>query len=256
MIPCFGDMLKEGREGVAEIRAAAAIAVLIMDREFCEVARSTLSEMLKCEDETLKTEVLQMLLHIPTLLTDAQLRECLESDSIRIRMETLKIAHHRRDENLIPQVIDCLSCPQLRADARGLLKTYPAEKVVAAMDRACYLPETSTDHQIEIIRTLRVYPDLDSIRCLVSLFEESSIPIQAETIDTLLEIARQNPLPESVLNQFKNEGSKIAREIYENYQLLSRINKTSESLLLRDLFKSEIQRLVKILFKLLVLREP
>jgi AAA family ATP:ADP antiporter len=256
MIPSLGDMLEDGKEGVAEIRAAAAIAILIMDREFCEIARSTLNGLLKSEDETLKIIVLQMLLFIPTLLTDAQLRECLESDSIRIRMETLKIAHHRRDANLIPSVIACLSCPQLRTTARGLLKTYPEEKVVAAMDRACYLPETSTDHQIEIIRTLRVYPDLDSIRCLVSLFNESSIPIQAETVDTLLEIARQNPLPANVLSQFQKEAAKVAWETYGNYQLLSRIEKTPESLLLRDLFKNEIQRLVKILFKLLVLRAP
>jgi len=38
MIPSLGDMLEEGREGVPEIRAAAAIAILIMDREFCELA--------------------------------------------------------------------------------------------------------------------------------------------------------------------------------------------------------------------------
>ncbi|MBN1831599.1 MAG: cyclic nucleotide-binding domain-containing protein [Deltaproteobacteria bacterium] len=256
MIPSLGKMLEGEMEGEADIRAAAAIAILIMDREFCEVARSTLGELLKSEDETQKILVLQMLLYIPTLLTDAQLRECLESESIRIRMETLKIVHHRGDENLIPHVIDCLDCPQLRTSARGLLKTYPADKVIAAMDRACYLPETSMYHQIEIIRTLRVYPDLNSIRCLVSLFEESSIPIQAETVDTLLEIARQNPLPASVLTQFQKEGSRIARDIYEDYQLLSGIEKTSESLLLRDLFKNEIRKLAVILFKLLVLRVP
>jgi len=256
MLPSLRDMLEEGREGEPEVKTAAAVAILIMDEEFCDIARSTLGELLKSEDETLKIVVLQMLLFIPTLLTDAELRECLESDSIRIRMETLKIAHHRRDENLIPTVIDCLSCPQLRTDARGLLKTYPAEKVIAAMDRACYLPETSTDHQIEIIRTLKVYPDLNSIFCLVSLFRESPIRIQAETVDTLLEIARQNPLPESVLNQFQREGAKVAREIYGNYQLLSGIEKTSESLLLRDLFKNEIRKLAVILFKLLVLRAP
>jgi AAA family ATP:ADP antiporter len=256
MLPSLREMLEDEQVAKAEIRAAAAVAILIMDREFCDVARSTLGGLLKSEDETLRIVVLQMLLFIPTLLTDAQLRECLESDSIRIRMETLKIAHHRKDEDLIPSVIDCLSCPQLRTDARGLLKTYPAEKVIAAMDRACYLPETSTDHQIEIIRTLRVYPDLNSIHCLVSLFNESSTPIQAEAVDTLLEIARQNPLPASVLNQFQREGSKLAREIYEDYQLLSRIDKTSETLLLRDLFKNEIRRLVRILFKLLVMRAP
>jgi AAA family ATP:ADP antiporter len=256
MLPSLRDMLEDEQVEEAEIRAAAAIAILIMDREFCDVARSTLGELLKSEDETLKILVLQMLLFIPTLLTDAQLRECLESDSIRIRMETLKIAHHRKDADLIPSVIDCLSCPQLRTDARGLLKTYPAEKVIAAMDRACYLPETSTNHQIEIIRTLRVYPDLNAIHCLVSLFNESSTPIQAETVNTLLEIARQNPLPASVLNRFQREGSKLARVIYEDYQLLSRIDKTPENLLLRDLLKNEIRRLVEILFKLLVMRAP
>jgi len=38
MIPSLRDMLEDGKEGVAEIRAAAAIAILIMDREFCEPA--------------------------------------------------------------------------------------------------------------------------------------------------------------------------------------------------------------------------
>lgn len=256
MTPILLEMLEEGREGVTEIRAAAAIAILIMDKEVCEAARSTLGGLLKSEDEAMKIMGLQMLLSIPTLLTDAQLRECLESDSIRIRMETLKIAYHRRDVNLLPSVIDCLGCTQLRTGARALLETYPAEKVIAAMDRTCHLPETSMDHKIEIIRSLRAYPDHNSIRCLVSLFEASSIPIQAETVEALLEIARQTPLPESVLNQFQREGLKVAREIYEDYQLLSRIDKTPESLMLIDLFKDEIRRLINILFKLLLLRVP
>ena len=256
MTPALRHILENTGEGEADIRVAAAAAMLIMNQEPLDLAQSTLEDLLKSEDESQNVLALQMMLHIPSLLDDIQLRECLKSDSIRICMAVLDIAHQRNDVQLLPGIIHCMRHTRTVMTARGVLRTYPAEDVVAALCHICIQPDTPSRLKIEIVRTFKAYPDPSAVLCLVRMLAQSSRRVQSEIVPALLEIARETPLSADILHRLGMESEKIVQEIYSHYEMLNMIATGRDSLLLRDLFRSGIQESIPILFMLLLLHKP
>jgi len=256
MIPTLRHILENTQDENAEICAAAATAVLMMNKGPCDLARSTLEELLHNENENLKAIALRMLHHIPDFLTETQLRECCLSDSIHVCSAALDIANHRYQVSLIPCIINCLKYPQTRSVAQDTLKIYPPGDVVDVLNKTLIQDEIDTDLKIEIVRTLKDYPDFLSISILVQMLKHPSLHIQAESIDTLLKIARQTPLSTGILQQVSGESQIIARHIYARYKLMGLIVKGSEGLLLYDLYASDIEQRIPMLIKLLVLPVP
>jgi AAA family ATP:ADP antiporter len=256
MIPNLRHILENTQDENAEICAAAATAVLMMNKGPCDLARSTLEELLNNEDENLKAVALRMLHHIPDFLTETQLQEFCLSDSFHVCSAALDIAHLRYHVSLIPYIINCLKHPQTRSVARNALKIYPPGEVVDILNKMLIQDEIDTDLKIEIVRTLKDYPDSLSISTLAQMLKHSSLNIQAESIDTLLKIARQTPLSTGILQHLSDESRDIARHIYARYQMMGSIEKGSEGLLLYDLYASDIEQRIPMLIKLLVLPVP
>jgi AAA family ATP:ADP antiporter len=256
MIPTLRHILENTRDKDAEICAAAATAVLMMNKGPCDLAQSTLEELLHNENENLKAIALRMLHHIPDFLTDTQLRDCCVSDSIDVCSAVLDIAHLRHHVSMIPCIINCLKHPQTRSVARNVLEMYPPGDVVDILNKTLIQDEIDTDLKIEIVRTLKDYPDYLSISILVRMLKHPSLHIQAESIDALLKIARQTPLSAGILQQLSGESQIIARHIYTRYQVMGLMVRGSEGLLLYDLCASDIEKRIPMLIKLLVLPVP
>lgn len=256
MIPTMKNILENGQDESSEILAAAAIAVLIMNKGPCDLARSTLEKILNSEDENLKVVVLRMLNYIPDYLTDTQLRECCLSDSSNVCSAALDIAHHRYDTGLIPCVINCLKHTKTRHAARNVLEIYPSGDVAFFLNKMLIRGKTDRAHKVEIIRTLKDYPDSLSISILVHMLESPSLDIQAESIDALLEIARRKPLSAGILQQLSDESRTMAEHIYALYRMIDSIVSGPEGVLLYDLYFSEIEQRTPMLIKLLILPVP
>lgn len=256
MAPLLTHLLETTHHQKAGLRAAAATALLMMNIDTFGAARSTLEELLYNDDEELKTIALRMLHHIPDFPTDTQLRECCLSDSIHVCSAALDIAHHRYQESLIPGFIHCLKHPQTRAVSRKALEAYPPGDVAVILDEMLLQDEIETEHKIEIIRTIKEYPDSQSISILVQLVKHPSLHIQTESIDALLDIAKQTPLPADILRRMNDESTAIAKQIYSRYTLMGLIARKSDGLLLTDLYAHEIERYLPMLIKLLVLPVP
>ncbi len=172
MVPGLRRILETPGEE-AELRAAAAGAILMMNQEPLAVAQSLLEDLLISADESRNVLALEMMLHIPSLPEDDRLRKCLESDSIRICMAALDIAQKRNDIELLPGIIRCMKHPRTATTARGVLKTYPAEDVVAALCHTCLQPEIPSRMKIEVVRTLKDYPGPSASLCLVQMLAQS-----------------------------------------------------------------------------------
>ncbi len=256
IIPILRHILENIQDEDIEICAAAATAVLMMNKGPCDLALSTLEKLLHNEDENLKAIALRMIHHIPDFLTDTQLCECCVSDSINVCSAALDIAHHRYHVSLIPGIINCLKHPQTRSVARKALGIYPSGDVADVLNKTLIQDKIDTDHMIEIVQTLKNYPDSRSISALVQMLKHPSLHIQAESIDSLLKIARQTPLSTGILQQLSDESRIIARHIYARYQLMGLTVRGSEGLLLYDLYASEIEQRKPMLIKLLVLPVP
>ncbi len=256
MIPILKNVLENSQEENAEICAAAATAVLMMNRGPCDLARSTLERLLNNDDESFKAIALRMLFHIPDFLTDTQLRECCLSDSSHVCSAALDIAHRRYDEGLIPCIIYCLKYPQTRFAARNVLKIYPPADVAFFLNKMLIRGDIDGGHKVEIIRTLKDYPDSLSISILVHMLEHPLLDIQAESTDALLELAREKPLSSGILQQLSEDSRAIAKHIYVLYQMLNSIVSGTEGSLLYDLYSSEIEQRIPMLIKLLILPVP
>lgn len=146
--------------------------------------------------------------------------------------------------------------PRTVTTARGVLKSYPAKDVVAALCHICNQPGTPSRLKIEIVRTLKDYPDPSVVVCLHEMLTQSSPRVRSEIVASLLGIARRTPLSTDVLHRLGAESEKIAREIYTRCELLNMIKTDRGSLLLGDLFRSSIHASTSILFTLLLLHKP
>jgi hypothetical protein len=146
--------------------------------------------------------------------------------------------------------------PKTATTARNVLKTYPAADVVAALCRICTQPETPPRLKIEIVRTLRDYPDPSVVSCLVEMLGQAPPDLQSQIVFTLLAIARENPLSTGIQHRLGIESEKIARMIYAHCEILNMIGPDRENLLLRDLFRNSIHGSTPILFTLLLLHRP
>ena len=256
LIPTLKDILEDTQNENAEIRAAAAAAVLMMNRGPCDLAKSTLEGFLHSESKRLIAVALRMLHNIPDFLTDAQLQEFCVSDSVNVCNSALDIAHHRNHVSLISCTINCLKHPQTRSAARNALDRFPPGDVVDILCKTLMQGETDTELKIEIVRTLKDYPVSRSISVLVQMLKHPSFHIQTEIIDALLQIARQKPLPAGILQQLNIENRIIARNIYARYQMMGLIVRGPEGSLIYDLFSYEIEKYIPMLIKLLVLPVP
>ncbi len=256
MIPTLNHILEDTKPENAGVCAAAATALLMMNKDNCDAARLAIERMLYSEDDNLKAITLRMLHYIPEYLTGTQLQGYCVSDSVHVCDAALDIAHHRYHVSLIPSIINCLKHPQTRSAARKALEVYPSGEVIDAMAKMLIRDGTDTDHKVQITRTLKDYPYPRSISVLVQMLKHRLLVIQSESIDALLKIARQTPLSVEVLQQLDEESRNIARRIYELYHMMELVVKGPEGLLLSDLFTSEIDKRTSMLIKLLVLPVP
>lgn len=256
LIPVMVDTIENLIPENVEVCAAAATALLIMDKGHGESAARSIREKLVGDNENIKAVTLRMLHHIPDFLTGTQLQEYCMSDSIHVCRAALDIAHQKHHSDLLPCIIHCLKHPQTRSAARKALEIYPPGDVIDNLVIFLTQDEIDTDHKIHVIRTLKDFPDPRSISILVQMLDHRFIKIESESIDALLKIARQTPLPAEILQQLSDKSSIIARRIYELYQMKRMVVKGHEGLLLADLFTAEIEQRTLMLIKLLALPLP
>jgi len=256
LTPALRRNLRDAEGSSADIRAASAVALLLMKEEPLELAGSILRDLLDSRDASRNALALQMIGHVPSLLEVSQLREYLGSESIGVCMAALGIAQRRKEPQLLPGIVRSMKHPAAVPTARGVLRAYPAEDVVTVLGRICGQPGTPSRLKIGAARVLRDYPSSPAIVCLLRMLELSSPHVQSEIVATLCRIAGRTRLPADILRRFGSERERIAREIYARYELLNMTVAGPDGLLLRDLFENNIQRSTPVLFALLLLNRP
>ena len=233
--------------------AAAATAILLMDKGPVSLAQDTLEKMLTHPNEALNAISLETLVNAPSLLPDERLHHFLLSDSPQISHAALAIAEKRDSPDLMPAVAANLKHPHTTVLARRILKKYPTAEVARTLITLCNRPDAERSLRLEIIRTLKEYP----IKHTVYHFDYKNLPVYAEAVDALLEIARQEQqLLTEVLNRITEEIHVVGKSIYVNYRILDLVGPATDELLLTDLITNEIEKATAVLLKLSVLHVP
>ncbi|MCZ6675765.1 MAG: cyclic nucleotide-binding domain-containing protein [Candidatus Poribacteria bacterium] len=256
VIPTLTGYLNNPASGTVEIRAAVATAILLMNQGPLALAHDTLEAMLTSPDETSNTTALRTLVNAPLLLPVERLHDFLLSNSPQIRYAALEIAQERSSPYLMSAVAENLKHPQTATLARRILRKFPGDQTVRLLMNLCRHPDTEQPQMLEIIRTLKEYPIKRTMYHLVVLLNHENLPVRAEVADTLLEIARQEPLTTEVLDRIRKEIHRVAKSIYANYQFLDLLQPTTNELLLTDLLNYDIQKATAVLGKLSVVHVP
>ena len=236
--------------------AAAAAAILQIESGPTDKAKMILNNMLDEQDDTTQATALKRLIYNDQILTNDKLKSFLNHNSEIISNVALNIAEKRKDESLVPAIISNLSIAQTSIQARQTLKSFSEELINEQFKQLLESSETSRKLRLGIIRTLREYPNEDSIELLISQLDNNDQDIYNTIVESLLAIARVNPINENKQNQIADEINTIAEKVYTLNECLNMLPDDEHKFLMEDHLNNEIQNTLPTLLKLGVLDVP
>ena len=239
-----------------DVSAAAAAAILQIESGPTDKAKMILNNMLDEQDDTTQATALKRLIYNDQILTNDKLKSFLNHNSEIISNVALNIAEKRKDESLIPAIISNLSIAQTSIQARQTLKSFSEELINEQFKQLLESSETSRKLRLGIIRTLREYPNEDSIELLISQLDNNDQDIYNTIVESLLAIARVNPINENKQNQIADEINTIAEKVYTLNECLNMLPDDEHKFLMQDHLNNEIQNTLPTLLKLGVLDVP
>jgi ATP:ADP antiporter, AAA family len=267
IIPILEIYLDPDHHSTPEVRAAAAYAILTMNQGPVELAQDTLREMLESVDTNESALALQTLAQLPTaiasaLVHESLLREMLHSRSTRARRVILEMVvnpgywakEKPADNDTILSVALNLQKAATRPTAEQVLRNYLAGHVIEVLTAILRDKGSPASLKLGVIQALRNYPEMQVATQIIDQMNASSLELYTASVQTLLHIARQQPLSPELLNQINGELLQVARVIYKNYQLLAQIG--ADEPLLADIVMSEIRAALPALLKLAVIDVP
>ena len=239
-----------------DVSAAAAAAILQIESGPTDKAKMILNNMLDEQDDTTQATALKRLIYNDQILTSDKLKSFLNHNSEIISNVALNIAEKRKDESLVPAIISNLSIAQTSIQARQTLKSFSEELINEQFKQLIESNATSRKLRLGIIRTLREYPNEDSIELLISQLDNNDQDIYNTIVESLLAIARVNPINENKQNQIADEINTIAEKVYTLNECLNMLPDDEHKFLMEDYLNNEIQNTLPTLLKLGVLDVP
>ena len=239
-----------------DVSAAAAAAILQIESGPTDKAKMILNNMLDEQDDTTQATALKRLIYNDQILTNDKLKSFLNHNSEIISNVALNIAEKRKDESLVPAIISNLSIAQTSIQARQTLKSFSEELINEQFKQLIESNATSRKLRLGIIRTLREYPNEDSIELLISQLDNNDQDIYNTIVESLLAIARVNPINENKQNQIADEINTIAEKVYTLNECLNMLPDDEHKFLMEDHLNNEIQNTLPTLLKLGVLDVP
>ena len=239
-----------------DVSAAAAAAILQIESGPTDKAKMILNNMLDEQDDTTQATALKRLIYNDQILTNDKLKSFLNHNSEIISNVALNIAEKRKDESLVPAIISNLSIAQTSIQARQTLKSFSEELINEQFKQLIESNATSRKLRLGIIRTLREYPNEDSIELLISQLDNNDQDIYNTIVESLLAIARVNPIKKDKHNQIAGEINTIAEKVYTLNECLNMLPDDEHKFLMEDYLNNEIQNTLPTLLKLGVLDVP
>ena len=235
---------------------AAAAAILQIGSGPTDKAKMFLNDMLDKEDEATQATALKRLIYNDEILTNEKLIFFLENDSDIISNVALSIAEKRKDELLIPAIISNLSLAKTSLQARQTLKKFSEELIEEQFKQLLQSKEITRKLRLGIIRALREYPNEASIELLILQLDDSDQDIYNLVVESLLAIARLNPIGEDKKGRITTEINTIAKKVYALNECIRMLPKDEHQFLMKDHLNNEIQNTLPTLLKLGVLDVP
>lgn len=256
LIKLLPDLNSQLESSSPESRASAAAAILNMDSEFKEKAKTTLQELLDDPDPYTASLALQNLSSTPELIPSERLNHLLLDEASEVRMAALGLIQDGRDKSPLSAIIQNLAFRKTVIAAREALKHFSETEVLQSLEEAARGDGASLNLKLGILHTLKLYPSAGSAYIVHQMMDRNNPRIYRESVDALLSIARQNPLPETLLKDLHEETKFVARTIYEHTSELALAVEGNSGVLFDDHLNHRIHLLLPVLLKLGIMDTP
>ena len=190
------------------------------------------------------------------ILTQDKLISFLYNDGYLISNVALSIAEKRQNPELIPAIISNLSLPKTSLQARQSLKKFSTDLILESFQNLFSDPDLKRKLRLGIIRTLREYPNDDSINLLLTQLNREDQDVYNEVVDSLLAIARIHPIDEEKKEEIAQEIRAMAHKVYALNEAIHLTPEDENKFFLQDHLNNEIQNTLPTLLKLGVLHVP
>lgn len=235
--------------------AAAAAAILTLDSGDTTKAIAVLRAHIDDPDPDTTKLALQNLVETPDLVSVDQLSQLLSHDAGEVRAAALDLVQNGAEPSLLPFIIDNLADSATVFKARSALKQYDETEAISALAEK-FRDGASHDLVLAILNTLKHYPGTGSAMITYEMMDRTNPRVYRESVDTLLSIARQNPLPGSLLQDLDDETQFIAELAYQYTVTLDLFPDEEGETLIEDHLNHRLSLLLPILMKLGIMDRP
>ena len=239
-----------------KIRAVSAAAILHFETGPSKRAASILNAMLDSDDELVQATALKRLVHNDSILPQDKLIHFLENEGPLISNVALTIAGKRNEPELVPAIISNLNFPKTSLQARLMLNKFSDDLIMEEFQKLIASPNLSRKLRLGIIRTLREYPNDQTIDILLLLLNREDQDVYNEVVDSLLAVARAHSISEDKKAEIEKEIQAMARKVYALNEAIKLIPDDDNKFLMHDHLNNEIQNTLPTLLKLGVMDVP
>ena len=249
--------LMHSLNGNNDTRKAAAAASLILMGDQAEVqANDTIKQMLFDQNNDTQLAALNSVGHIQGILPDTGLVTLLDDDSPDVRGRAAQLANARSDKILIPPLIMNLDNPLTYPASRRALRSFDEANVSEQISDVLENIDSDKNLVIGAIRTVRDYRKFSNLKTIISLAKSNDGDIAKEAIESLFRLARQDPLPDSILNQTEFLLKELSRQTYIAFGQISLFAGNDKAILINDYLSNFINKKKELILKLSLMPFP
>jgi len=239
-----------------ELQITAAAALQFLESEKVEDARELIQSKMSSSDPNIQAMAIKHLSDHNEILTDTLLLKFLYNPSEITSNSALGVAAKRKNDELIPAIITNLGNPKTLPTARYTLQQFSEETVISELTTV--LMDENIDQNLlrGIVVTSKVFRSDEIIDSLIGLLERNDKRVIGDIIDTLLSMARQDPLAEEYADRLKHEVKKISKHAYRLIDFLHSVEQVDKEHTLNEVIEHELSKQVPILLKLGIIDTP
>ena len=243
--------------GKNDTRKAAAAASLILMRDEATVqANDTIKQMLFDQNNDTQLAALNSVGHIQGILPDIGLVTLLDDDSPDVRRMAAQLASARSDKILIPPLIMNLDDPLTYPASRRALRSFDEANVSKRINDVLENINSDKNVLIGAIRTVRDYRKFSNLKTIINLAKSNDGDLAKEAIESLFKLARQDPLPDSILNDTKSLLNEISKQTYIALGQINLFTGNDKAILINDYLSNFIKKKKELILKLSLMSFP
>lgn len=239
-----------------EIRLGAARGLLSLSNNADVEARNLIESLLTSDNVEEQSSALEAVNGLAGFLPASRILEFLYNDSYRVRLAALDLCKDGKAEELIPGILNNIRSSKTAGRTRDVLWLYDEELVFKHTKKWIKESSLTAAEKGNLSVMLKFYPGREAIEILLDIWNHRQLSVCAAIADSLLTIARQEPIPPELITKIDKLARDLARGMYGDTKILLGLSSGDHSQLLSDYINRRLSQTIPVILKLGVLDLP